>query len=392
MPDGVSAKAGSIERGQGRAGVASGVACAGRIRDLVGVSSLHLVSLDTGPNSAFRQVYPEGISVVQAPDDAPRGGLRREEGDPGPPGSGRWEPVCDDRDARFEPAGGQGPREEIQAQEPWPTPRPTATDDEQLSGFDGPGSLLFGAEDPARSRYLLHAWRGASDGLHSGGPARNEAQLISFLRFPAGRFGQDFPQLPVDRTHVVQGISEAREEVGCAHRAGWNQRWCLGGEHPDHTREIQLPGLPRNGREMDEQLRSRARREPGPQRVGEREAVYESPDAWPAVEHDGDGGLGRVPGEGREAQSIRNDIERYFPPRGDDRREIQPQRGEEEPGELPGAPPQADRQAVEPPNGAERLEPVSDPLSFEHHATPWACSRRLQPHRPASCVYDRIAE
>src|SRR5215217_2114186 len=243
MPDGVSAKAGSIERGQGRASVAGGVACAGRIRDLVGVSSLHLVSLDTGSNSAFCQVYPEGISVVQAPDDAPRGGLRREEGDPGPPGSGRWEPVCDDRDARFEPAGGQGPREEIQAQEPWPTPRPTATDDEQLSGydlagFDGPGSLLFGAE----------------------GPARNEAQLISFLRFPAGRFGQDFPQLPVDRTHVVQGISEAREEVGCAHRAGWNQRWCLGGEHSDHTREIQLPGLPRNGREMDEQLRSRARR------------------------------------------------------------------------------------------------------------------------------------
>jgi hypothetical protein len=80
---------------------------------------------------------------------------------------------------------------------------------------------------------------------------------------------------------------------------------------------------------MHEQLDSCTGSESRPQGVGKREAVYEIPGARPTITRNGDDDLGRIPRERREAQSIRNGVERSTANRGDDRRKIQPQGGEE---------------------------------------------------------------
>src|ERR687894_849274 len=104
MRDNVSAKPGSLERGQGRTGVAGGVSRARGAGGLVRVPVLQLSGLDAGADAAFQQVYPQGIAGEQAPDDTPGRGLRRDERDPlsarTTPG---WQTVGHHRDALVQP-------------------------------------------------------------------------------------------------------------------------------------------------------------------------------------------------------------------------------------------------------------------------------------------------
>jgi hypothetical protein len=113
MPNGASAKPGSFERGQGRAGVAGCVARAGGVGELVEVSTLHLISLDTGPDPALPQVYTEGVSVAETSDDSSRRDLGRDERDPGSLSRLGWKPVGYHRDAPFEPGLMESLREEV---------------------------------------------------------------------------------------------------------------------------------------------------------------------------------------------------------------------------------------------------------------------------------------
>src|SRR5918993_1566937 len=93
MPECLSAKAGTIEGGAGRAGVAGGVSGASWPRRLVWVPGLQLGGLDAGTHPAFRQVYAEDIAVAQKPDHASGGGFGGEERDLDASGPARRKPV-----------------------------------------------------------------------------------------------------------------------------------------------------------------------------------------------------------------------------------------------------------------------------------------------------------
>jgi hypothetical protein len=97
----------------------------------------------------------------------------------------------------------------------------------------------------------------------------------------------------------VQGIPEVSEEPGytMSFEPGggrFRESGAFGSENTDHLRETYYPGLPRNGGEVNEKLRSGPQSLARPQRVRQGESFDQLARAWSAGPGQFDGNPGRV--------------------------------------------------------------------------------------------------
>lgn len=194
---------------------------------------------------------------------------------------------------------------------------------------------------------------------------------------------QPCPQPSGDGLRVVENVTEAREDAGRpvlpdGIRAGrWRRR--LRDEDAHHLPEAHRPGFPGYGAEVDEQLRTAARAEARPQRVGQGESIDQIPGTRPAVAGDTrDHARGLIP-DGREAEGRERGRRCRSRAGRDDGRQPQPQRGEDQTRKLLrlfGA----EEQAVQALSGAGDVCRVRHPLPREGHTAYRAGRRQPQGH------------
>ena len=134
---------------------------------------------------------------------------------------------------------------------------------------------------------------------------------------------------------------------------------------------------------MDDRLRTAVQSAACPQRIRQGEALNEFRRQQSATPCGGDDNLRRVLFERGKSQSVGNDTKgvRLKIGRSGDRRQVQPQRGDQEPGETFGGLGGTEKQAVEVFVGAGDLGDIRDPLPDEGDAAIRASLREGKRHR-----------
>src|ERR687894_28783 len=275
LPD-VAAEARPLEAGKRGPGVAGGVAGAAEVGGPVRLPPRELPRPDPGADATLFGGDAERVPVPQPPYNAAHRRLRREHASPRPGGVGGRQTGRND--------GQRGPRlpqrrpERVEPEQPGPPARPAAVHDQHgslryLPGPHGPDGRLLRAEDAAHAGYLPSAGGNPADDLGAGGPGPDEEEAV-VLR-PRGGDRQTFLQASGDGRDVVEAVAEGGQEGRQAvlPRPGGVGGRGLGGEDPDHLRDPPHARLAGERREVDEQLGPAPGRDPGPQRVREREVV-----------------------------------------------------------------------------------------------------------------------
>ena len=101
------------------------------VREFIGFPAFEFAGLHSGTDQPLFQIYPEGVPVPEATDDATCCGLGGEERELGSVSFSRWKPVCDHRDGVDELRLFQSFSELPEPEQTRPSSRPATSDDQQ---------------------------------------------------------------------------------------------------------------------------------------------------------------------------------------------------------------------------------------------------------------------
>src|SRR5918995_2230325 len=313
---GSSTKPGSLQRGEGRTGVAGGVTGGAGPGLDVWVPAIQLARPDAGPDPALRQVDPEGVAVSQQPDHTPCGGFRGKQRYLGATSPTRREPVREDDTGK--PGIFEGLPEQFEPDEPRSSAWPAAHNHRQRTWFHPllhcPRGLLIRAEDAAHARDFGFGPLHPAQRLDPRSPPLDEDQSGPDRIQLWWRLGQLFLEVARDGPRVVDGSAEECEETTRAMlrvpgggRSGGG--CCIWGEDSHHLREPGYSRLAGDGREVNQQLRAAIQSATRPQGVRQREALDERFGTRAAATDRSNGDLGRVLSQRGEPKGVWDDAE-----------------------------------------------------------------------------------